>query len=104
MITSCSKTKIFSKADNQIEMLSNNTFQIELPENHTNGENWVIIQDFDAEKLAYNKSNFVNIDGKGNGKVTFYFESLLPSNIQLKFKLIQYKDSVAVHAVNLKIK
>jgi Chagasin family peptidase inhibitor I42 len=100
----CSQDKAFTISDKTINIKSSDKFVIELDEDHSNGENWMLTEDFDPNQLQYTKSVFIKSDNKGKGKVKLYFEALSTANINLHFKLIRYKDSVDAHQIHLIIR
>jgi hypothetical protein len=100
----CSENKTFTISDKSINLKTSEKFIVELEEDHSNGENWMLTEDFNPEQLEYTKSAFIKSDDKGKGKVKLYFETLSTANINLHFKLIRYKDSVAAYQIHLIIR
>ncbi len=98
----CKADQRFSRDDKNIVLKTNDRFIIALPENHVNGENWVLAQDFDTAQLDYINSFFVK--EKDADQVQFQFRGTTSGAIQLHFKLIRFKDSVDFHQVNIQFK
>jgi hypothetical protein len=100
----CAQDKTFTISEKAINVKSSEKFVVELEEDHGNGENWMLTEDFDPAQLEYTKSVFIKSNDKGKGKVKLYFAALSTADIKLHFKLIRYKDSVAAHQINLIIR
>jgi Chagasin family peptidase inhibitor I42 len=100
----CAQDKTFTISDKAINVKASEKFLVELEEDHSNGENWMLSEDFNPEQLEYTKSVFIKSDDKGKGKVKLYFEALSTANIDLHFKLVRYKDSAAAHQIHLIIR
>jgi hypothetical protein len=100
----CNENRVFTISDKTINIKSSEKFVVELEEDHGNGENWMLIEDFNPEQLEYTKSAFAKSDNKGKGKLKLFFKALSSAEVSLHFKLIRYKDSVAAHQINLTIR
>lgn len=88
---SCSKSEAVSKTAPAVNSLPVNTkFNINLPENHTNGYLWQLSNTYDINTVDY-----MNSVWHGNEKgVVFNFESREKGTTELEFHLINYKDTL----------
>ncbi len=88
---SCNKSQPVTKTAPVVNTMPMNTkFNIQLPENHTNGYLWQINNTYDINTVDYMNSVW---HGNENG-VFFNFESREKGKTELEFNLIKYKDTL----------
>ncbi len=101
LVFSCNKSESVSKAAPAVNILPVNTkFNINLPENHTNGYLWQLNNTYDINSVDY-----INSVWHGNEKgVVFNFESREKGKTELEFNLIKYKDTLETKVFVIEVK
>ena len=100
LINSCQrKVKEFRNEKGFIEVFQGDEFKILFNEDHSKGQSWSLVSEFDHSKLEYIKSNY---HGPSRGLTDFIFEAKTKGDMELKFNLIEFSE--VIKSVSLKIK
>ena len=101
LVFSCNKSESVSQTTPAVNSLPVNTkFNINLPENHTNGYLWQLNNTYDINSVDY-----MNSVWHGNEKgVIFNFESREKGKTELEFHLIKYKDTLESKTFIIEVK
>ena len=96
-----SDTQEFPGTSGTIDVRSGNSFIIFLKENHSRGENWVVVKDFESSRIKYLGSNY---HGQSSGRTDFIFSSGELGETVIQFNLLAYGEVIKNQKVKVTVK
>lgn len=101
LLFSCRKPiQEFRYEKGEISIASDTDFKILFNENHSKGETWSLVYEFDSSTLEYIKSNY---HGPSEGLTDFIFHAKNKGETNVKFNLVAYAEIKKQVVVKIKI-
>lgn len=83
-----------------INVAQGTEFKVLFNEEHSKGQTWSLVYEFDFSKLEYIRSNY---RGPSSGVTEFIFQAKEKGEVEVKFNLVEYSKVIKQSIVKIKI-